>query len=674
MSQQVVSPNTGETCYICNSNDSIMVVKAIENTIRFVSYNLKNDNNNNSNKKRTDVNNTSSSSWTSYYYNFVNPKQKKNQHTGRQRRLQRQRRRRHLGHDYHYLLFLVGFAALIMCNPLSYYMYSIDITEQHHHQQVPSTLSSQHHHHHRRRRRDGGHERDQNRHNHQHRADRRQHHDQRINNNNNETPQDATKRAAAAALRRCKPISVPLSSSMSSSSSSPPAPSPVLTSTSPNFAYVFFVYGHVDGGSATTNTTTTTGKRIKTKKKKHKKRSGMGAYVANMVITAKLLKQYGSTSDVVAMFLLNDDDNNSSASSSSASPASTTTTTTTATTLTTLPLKYERLLEYYGIKIVYLSDEDNIAKVAQFGCNKCSTLSKFNIYRLTQYDRITFLDGDVIPLTNLDYMMQLSYDRVLASTVTYSTIMEPANAGYFIITPNATQAEAIMKKLDTYAEPKVLTPIENGGSWNETLGWGHIITPPDMWISTKYNGSDWNFLFAHMDQGFLYYWAKYVEQSLTSFVGEHIITYGGGMVTEEEEESHINIKGNYTKTMKERVGIMDVISFQSIEQSPLYNHSIGQQPSSFRYNFKTTSCKHIRQSNICPPPYSDFAHFTGPNKPWSGTEFSSSFFQNEIKEAEYVVENSYDLWWYTFDKILTEQQNTQQNLTWSDFHLPTPTI
>ena len=73
---------------------------------------------------------------------------------------------------------------------------------------------------------------------------------------------------------------------------------------------------------------------------------------------------------------------------------------------------------------------------------------KFRILQLVEYDRVMFLDGDVIPLTNLDYFFELSMAKISttnsSSTVTLPILQpnfiiasrgEPCNAGMFILQP-----------------------------------------------------------------------------------------------------------------------------------------------------------------------------------------------------------------------------------------------
>jgi alpha-N-acetylglucosamine transferase len=68
---------------------------------------------------------------------------------------------------------------------------------------------------------------------------------------------------------------------------------------------------------------------------------------------------------------------------------------------TTLPAEDIRLLAAMQVKVKYIpkSRDENFYRVM---------LDKFRILALNEYRRVLFLDGDVVPLVNLNYLFELS--------------------------------------------------------------------------------------------------------------------------------------------------------------------------------------------------------------------------------------------------------------------------
>ena len=129
-------------------------------------------------------------------------------------------------------------------------------------------------------------------------------------------------------------------------------------------------------------------------------------------------------------------------------------------------------------------------------------MSKFQVLALTQYRRVLLMDADVMPLTNLDYLFHLSdLDGLLKENVVVTSAMEPANAGFFMVTPKSGDFEELSQIVET-RERDALN-ITSKYKFNETIGWGHVMAPPNDGYKLR-NGKTgflWNFLFAYSDQG-----------------------------------------------------------------------------------------------------------------------------------------------------------------------------
>ena len=128
------------------------------------------------------------------------------------------------------------------------------------------------------------------------------------------------------------------------------------------------------------------------------------------------------------------------------------------------------------------------------------------------------------------------------------------------------------------------------------------LQPSEGW-ETNYpgkRGHQWTFYAANADQGLLYHYPKFEQQQLTQLLARQIVNFG------RDPSS-----GRTVKTQ--------VWNVTSVWDSPL------GRLSKRRYKFTPRNCnKHTNQRGKdwpgCVPPYSDFCHFTGGDKPWkSGT-------------------------------------------------------
>jgi len=182
---------------------------------------------------------------------------------------------------------------------------------------------------------------------------------------------------------------------------------------------------------------------------------------ANILIAAKLLRSYGSQADIVAIFKVKYE-----------SPYE------------LLAEEDERLLSALNVQFRYLPKTPDKKGYAVF-------LNKFHVYSMTEYQRVLFLDTDVLPMTNLDYIFELSVGKnaILKENVVVPGYMEPSNAGFFMIKPNATAYEDISRliewRCDADGSLKPLDPV---------IGWGHQIQPPDLWEDNKSTGTNWTFV------------------------------------------------------------------------------------------------------------------------------------------------------------------------------------
>jgi hypothetical protein len=227
------------------------------------------------------------------------------------------------------------------------------------------------------------------------------------------------------------------SSSMSSKSQSH-LPTNISSSPTTNnnskWAYAFLVSG-------CTNETTTTSSII----------PGYRGFLYNIVVTTQRLRDLGSTQTDFVVFL----------QMSSSTPA------------TTLSPDEEALLRRMDIQMHYLPKMRSWVHETFYAVVQ----EKFRILQLTQYDRVLFLDGDLLPVCNLDYLFALSDDSNISNlklqeNVLLATQTEAANAGLFLLKPNADDWTLLQNVVIRRKEEQALTlPWPH---FDERQGWNTV--------------------------------------------------------------------------------------------------------------------------------------------------------------------------------------------------------
>jgi alpha-N-acetylglucosamine transferase len=266
------------------------------------------------------------------------------------------------------------------------------------------------------------------------------------------------------------------------------------------------------------------------------------AYIYNIAIAKYLLNRYNSTSDVVAMIRMHTD-----------------------TSYDALRPEDEAILKKLGVIIKYIPKPltDNF---------HTAMMDKFRILELTEYERVLYLDSDVIPLNNLDYMFEKSTgpNATLEENVVIAYKMEPSSGGFFMLKPNK----------DDYLEvTKIIERVEKlGYHFNETTGWGHEITAPDYWQSFHQIGRKWDFYGSFTDQGLLYHWTKYVKKKVSIVIGRDSVQ----MWNADENDN-----AKMVRKQKQSDIFGDVQKYGKVSSNEMRAF-----------------------------PYTDFKHFTSRTKPW----------------------------------------------------------
>ena len=329
-------------------------------------------------------------------------------------------------------------------------------------------------------------------------------------------------------------------------------------------------------------------------------------YLSNVIASARALRSAGSTADIVLLVRL------SAVVPEEASASA---------TLSELPPVRKADLDRAGIKLYYIPR----VKVDNF---YTAVMDKFRILQLVQYERVLFLDTDVIPLCNLDYIFLSSAGGevdggivpvTLRPNVVIAYKTEPANAGFFLLAPMPGDYNKI--------ESLIIDRQEQGYDFDTVQGWGKVMDGPDDGWRTGpgKRGNGWDFFSAWSDQGLLYYWVKFWKRDVSMIIGDEIETYGPAQ----------DSTGGTRKTETRKT--VDVLPLTCPGIPQIADESwltwFGQYP-----------------------PYTHFIHFTGVKKPWrSMSPPASSTECLEPKEGvQHEFANALEFWFHQLCRAKVE--------------------
>lgn len=256
---------------------------------------------------------------------------------------------------------------------------------------------------------------------------------------------------------------------------------------------------------------------------------------------------------------------------------------------------------------------------------------KFQILALTQYTRVIYLDGDVMPHCPMDYLFELSDPANawpsfaappplarLKENVVLSWIAEPAHGGFFMLAPKEGDYD-LLRGLIARREKEFLSRVvaPNGtrlvdrdglgdAAFDPVVGWGHVITPPDRWRSIggkERNGTIWKWHGDFADQGLLYYWTKYYKKSVSLIIRDYVENWSARVT------SYGATARNGTDDDDDGGG-GDAFLEDTWKNSPLRPYSCMPDGRT-----KKGAYGHPRFKSRFTP-HRDFHHFSGSGKPW----------------------------------------------------------
>jgi hypothetical protein len=325
-------------------------------------------------------------------------------------------------------------------------------------------------------------------------------------------------------------------------------------------------------------------------------------FVYNILVAARILKELGSTADVVAFFQLSYQ----------------------YTGGTTIAEEDVKALEGLGIHIEYIPP-------SPYESFYETVMNKFRILTLTQYRRVLLMDGDVMPVSNLDYLFELSEDNkfgpgnsTLKENLIVSGLFEPSNAGFFMLAPKVGEYEQITDIIHKRQEKA--KAIKKGVKFDAIEGWGHKIEAPDQWESRRDKGNLWDFHFAFSDQGL---------RKLQTFDMLRVIL---------SQTMFVFSVYHWTKYVKKDVSIVFKSKVQNWSANSDGHVRLDQ---TLMHPFREYSKPIIIQFSACAKFMCDFLHFSGKYKPWIG---------KPPKEISMSVgdDDGNHLWWTFLQKVNNE--------------------
>ena len=350
----------------------------------------------------------------------------------------------------------------------------------------------------------------------------------------------------------------------------------------------------------------------------HEDKWSYKGFLWDIIISANLFRKQGSTADFWIFIRL--------------SPGS---------KLDDLPPEDRRLLEAAGINIKLL-DKPEKESFAQL------VFDKFLTINMTDYKRVMFLDGDLIPLVNLDYIFHLSDpDHTETPTLIKPNLItaswrEPCNTGMFMVEPSV---EAFAKYNDAVSKHREKAKKLPYPHFDYTEGWGrNFVEHGETWRSAKQNRAKrWRFHASHSDQGLMFYWSKYLIQDVTIVIGNIVENWKRGPDVDPVKESEVE----------------DL--FAPHQGKPLVH-----QFSCDQANTKKDEV-HIKDRWRCFPPINGIAHFMGKEKPWKQARDDSSM-ANNLLTRSYRYKAAKNLWFMELQEINTKYRMGIDLENWNNIY------
>ncbi|KIY51277.1 family 8 glycosyltransferase, partial [Fistulina hepatica ATCC 64428] len=118
-----------------------------------------------------------------------------------------------------------------------------------------------------------------------------------------------------------------------------------------------------------------------------------------------------------------------------------------------------------GVELIEQRDNKGLKLLGRLDLN--TVLTKIHVFRLTQYDKIVFLDADVLPIRPLAHLFSTPHEFSAVPDVGWPDVF---NSGFLVLTPGE----------DKFARLNDL--LKSQGSWDGG----------DQGLLNEWRGADWN--------------------------------------------------------------------------------------------------------------------------------------------------------------------------------------
>ena len=293
----------------------------------------------------------------------------------------------------------------------------------------------------------------------------------------------------------------------------------------------------------------------------HENKAAYEGFLYSILVSVSILRRLGSQADFVVWTQLASDS---------------------ALDSKDLPPKAKRALDRMNIHHKYLPkpQDDSFAQVVY---------EKFRALSMTEYKRVMFLDCDLMPLVNLDYIFELTENGVLRPNMIFATRGEPANAGWFVLEPLPGEFDRLNQILEQKSKEGAAMPYPHF-DWKNGFG-HHFQKAGDVWEAVEKNGTGWRFHAGWSDQGLLYYWTKYYLQDVSCIIGNKV---------------HNHVPNDYYDPKTIQQNNTSIPKIQSTNWFLLDKYT----PTPIA---KPRGCN---DPMSCLVPYNNWKHFSGNSKPW----------------------------------------------------------
>ena len=298
----------------------------------------------------------------------------------------------------------------------------------------------------------------------------------------------------------------------------------------------------------------------------HEDNQAYKGFLYNILISAKVLREKGSTADFVFLAQLSPDSKLKGR----------------------LPEEDERLLKELGVEVRMLNNVEH-ESFAQL------VYEKFRVLTMTEYKRVIFLDADTMPRTHLDYLFHLSVGDgksppLLRPNLILASKGEPCNTALFMVEPRDDGWKLLQETISRQHREGAKLPYPH---FDIKRGWGYsFMDNGEPWESVHEKKWKWAFHASHSDQGLMYYYAKFGMKDTSIMLGHKLQNFVPGTDGKHKKD----FEGDFEKAVADR-GL---------------THLLPPAEESIHYK-----C-HLRPSEyICKAlPYAHFVHFSGNDKPW----------------------------------------------------------